>query len=36
MAKLGDLKRLLDEEYEEAFGFPALGRVYWFGATLGF
>jgi vitamin B12 transporter len=30
------VENLLDENYEEAFGFPALGRVVWGGATLSF
>jgi vitamin B12 transporter len=30
------VENLLDEEYEEAYGFPALGRVFWGGATVRF
>jgi vitamin B12 transporter len=30
------VENLLDESYEEAFGFPALGRTYWGGATVKF
>jgi vitamin B12 transporter len=30
------VENLLDESYEEAYGFPALGRVFWGGATVRF
>jgi outer membrane cobalamin receptor len=30
------VENLLDEEYEEAYGFPALGRVLWGGARVRF
>ncbi|HEY6000106.1 MAG TPA: TonB-dependent receptor [bacterium] len=30
------VENLLDEEYEQAFGFPALGRTFWGGATVRF
>lgn len=30
------VENLLDEEYEEAYGYPALGRVFWGGATVRF
>ena len=30
------VENLLDKEYEEAYGFPALGRVFWGGATVRF
>ena len=30
------VENLLDEEYEQAYGFPALGRVFWGGATVRF
>lgn len=32
----GRVENLLDEDYEEALGFPALGRVFWGGLTLSF
>jgi vitamin B12 transporter len=30
------VENILDEDYEEAYGFPALGRVFWGGATVQF
>jgi vitamin B12 transporter len=30
------VENLLDDQYEEAFGFPALGRAFWFGAAVRF
>jgi vitamin B12 transporter len=32
----GRVENILDEDYEEALGFPALGRVFWGGLTLKF
>jgi vitamin B12 transporter len=32
----GRVENLLDDRYEEVFGFPALGRVFWAGATARF
>ena len=30
------VENLLDSEYEEAYGFPALGRTFWGGASVNF
>ncbi len=32
----GRLENLLDDHYEEVFGFPSLGRTFWLGATAKF
>ena len=33
-AVFGRVENLLDDRYEEVFGFPALGRTFWGGGTV--
>lgn len=36
VALIGRVENLLDEDHEEAYGFPALGRVFWGGVKVDF